>query len=104
MKYVTCDKKIVIEDLSEFNIEHILDCGQVFRYRKTGDCYTLFAKNFNCLLRKENDRVIIETEEPEFFVDYFDLKRDYSAIKKNERKRQGHRQPYTEVKILDIKG
>lgn len=24
--------------------------------------------------------------------------------KKNERKRQGHRQPYTEVKILDIKG
>lgn len=83
MKYVTCDKKIVIEDLSEFNIEHILDCGQVFRYRKTGDCYTLFAKNFNCLLRKENDRVIIETEEPDFFVNYFDLKRDYSAIKKS---------------------
>lgn len=81
MKYAVCENKIIIEDLSEFNIEHILDCGQVFRYRKIGDCYTLFAKNYNCLLRKENDRVIIETDDTDFFVKYFDLDRDYSAIK-----------------------
>ena len=81
MNYFTEDKKIVIEDLSDFKISHILDCGQVFRYRNDGDCYTLFAKNKNCLLRKENTRVIIETSDVEHFVDYFDLKRDYSAIK-----------------------
>ena len=81
MNYFTEDKKIVIEDLSDFKISHILDCGQVFRYRNDGDCYTLFAKNKNCLLRKENTRVIIETSDVDYFVDYFDLKRDYSAIK-----------------------
>ncbi len=83
MNFSTTDEKIVIEDLSDFNIKHILDCGQVFRYRNTGDCYTLFAKNFNCLLRNEKDRVIIETKQVDFFVDYFDLNRDYSEIKKN---------------------
>lgn len=83
MKYRTEDKKIIIEDLSEFNIKHILDCGQVFRYRKEGDCYTLFAKNFKCLLLNCGNSVIIETEDPDFFVEYFDLKRDYSAIKRN---------------------
>ena len=89
MNYYTEDKKIVIEDLSDFKIEHILDCGQVFRYRNDGDCYTLFAKNKNCLLRKDNSRVIIETNEPEYFVDYFDLKRDYAAIKSDLRRYQG---------------
>lgn len=82
MDYSAEKNKIILKDLSDFNIEHILDCGQVFRYRKTGDCYTLFAKNHNCLLRKENDRVIIETDDVSFFVDYFDLERDYTAIKK----------------------
>lgn len=82
MIYYTDDKKITIEDLSDFNIKHILDCGQVFRYRNTGNCYTLFAKNYNCLLRNENDRVIIETDNVDFFVNYFDLTNDYSVIKK----------------------
>ena len=81
MNFFTEDKKIVIEDLSDFKINHILDCGQVFRYRNDGDCYTLFAKNKNCLLRKENSRVIIETSDVDYFVDYFDLKRDYAEIK-----------------------
>jgi len=81
VNFFTEDKKIVIEDLSEFNIEHILDCGQVFRCRNCEKGYILFAKNFNCLLLKENDRVIIKTDNVDFFVDYFDLKRNYSDIK-----------------------
>ncbi len=83
MKYAIYDGKIVIEDLSEFDIKHILDCGQVFRYRNDGDCYTLFAKNLKCLLRKEKGCVIIESTNAEYFVDYFDLKRDYAALKRN---------------------
>lgn len=82
MIYATAENRIIIEDLSEFNIQHILDCGQVFRYRKDGDCYTLFAKNYKCLLRNENGHVIIENDNVGFFVNYFDLNRDYNAIKR----------------------
>lgn len=82
MKYALNEGKIVIEDLSEFDIRHILDCGQVFRYRNDGDCYTLFAKNSKCLLRKEKGCVIIESSDTEYFVDYFDLNRDYAEIKR----------------------
>lgn len=89
MDYRTEEKRIVIEDLSEFNIDHILDCGQVFRYRNEGDCYTLFAKNRKCLLRKEAERVIIETDDVDFCVEYFDLGRDYSSIKRGLAKYDG---------------
>lgn len=82
MDYRIDGNNLIIEDLSEFNIAHILDCGQVFRYRKEGDCYTLFAKNCKCLLRKDDNRVIINTEQRDFFEEYFDLKTDYAAIKK----------------------
>lgn len=73
--------KIIIDNTKDFDIEHILDCGQVFRYHKEGSCYCLCAKDKNCLLHKENDRVIIETKETEYFANYFDLYRDYGEIK-----------------------
>ena len=82
MNYRIDEGKIVIEDLSEFDVKHILDCGQVFRYRNEGDCYTLFAKNAKCLLRKENNCVIIDSDNAQFFAEYFDLDRDYSEIKR----------------------
>lgn len=81
--------KIVIDRTDDFNIEHILDCGQVFRYHKTGDKFRLYAKDKNCLLHNENDRVIIETIETEYFCQYFDLLRDYGDIKKELNKYDG---------------
>lgn len=77
--------KIVVTDASQFNIEHILDCGQVFRYRKTGDCYTLFAKNANCLLQSKKGCVIINTSFVDFFINYFDLDTNYAIIKEELR-------------------
>lgn len=82
MKYYFEPSRIIIEESKDFDIEHILDCGQVFRYHKEGSCYTLCAKDKNCLLHKENERVIIETVETEYFARYFDLYRDYGKIKK----------------------
>ncbi|HOO22196.1 MAG TPA: DNA glycosylase [Clostridia bacterium] len=89
MDYYKTAGKIVIPDSSEFNIGHILDCGQVFRYRKTGDCYTLFAKDANCLLQSNNGCVIINTNFVDFFENYFDLKRDYKVIKEELREFTG---------------
>jgi N-glycosylase/DNA lyase len=54
----------------------------VFRYRKAGDCYTLFAKDANCLLQSKDGCVIISTNFVDFFVSYFDLDKDYKKIKK----------------------
>lgn len=82
MNYEVTDGNIVITDRDDFNIEHILDCGQVFRYRKEGDEFTLCSKNENCLLKNENDCVIIKTNNVGYFVDYFDLDNDYSKIKR----------------------
>ncbi|NCA92389.1 8-oxoguanine DNA glycosylase [bacterium] len=81
MKYRFEPGSIIIEEPTDFDIEHILDCGQVFRYQKEGDFFHLFAENKYCLLHKEIGRVIIKTDETQFFADYFDLCRDYSIIK-----------------------
>jgi N-glycosylase/DNA lyase len=86
MKYTIEPNKIIIKEVSEFNIDHILDCGQVFRYRKVGESYSLCAKNANCLLQNKNDCVIINTSYVSFFIDYFDLDTNYAQIK-NELKR-----------------
>jgi len=83
MNYKKINNKIIIEDTSNFNIAHILDCGQVFRYLNCGDCYTLYAKNHKCLLQNENDCVIINSKDIDFFIEYFDLDRDYTKIKAN---------------------
>ncbi len=83
MKYRFEPGKIIIEEPTDFDIEHILDCGQVFRYQKEGDSFHLFAKNKYCLLHKENGRVIINTNEAQFFANYFDLCTDYGNIKDN---------------------
>ncbi|HKL73635.1 MAG TPA: DNA glycosylase [Clostridia bacterium] len=89
MIYYTEPDKIIVSDTSQFDIEHILDCGQVFRYRKVDDCYTVFAKNTNCLLHRENGCVIIKTNFIDFFVNYFDLNRDYGKIKEELREFEG---------------
>ncbi len=81
MDYQIYDDKIVIKDSEDFIIEHILDCGQVFRYSKQGSGYFLVQKNKNCLLHKQEDYVIITTDYVDEFVKYFDLERDYSLIK-----------------------
>lgn len=81
MYYTIEHNKIVIRDTSEFDIRHILDCGQVFRYRKCGDCYTLLSNDAKCLLIRENDCVIIKTSFVDYFVNYFDLNNNYEVIK-----------------------
>jgi N-glycosylase/DNA lyase len=48
-----------------------------------GDCYSVFAKDANCLLQSKDGCVIINTRFVDFFVNYFDLDRDYKKIKQN---------------------
>lgn len=74
---------IEVIDTEQFVSEHILDCGQVFRYRNNGDCHTIWAEDKICLLQKANNCVTIKSDDIDYFINYFDLNRDYGKIKES---------------------
>lgn len=82
MKYDLRKDKIVIFGKEDFNPEHILECGQVFSFFKdeSGN-YVVCSKDKCAKIMETSDGFVIETESPEYFEDYFDLKTDYAKIK-----------------------
>ena len=82
MNYIVEKNKIIINDLSDFNIEHILECGQIFTYQKCdGGMYKVFSADKFATVVQNEDSVHIKTETPQYFVDFFDLNTDYTQIK-----------------------
>lgn len=73
---------IKVFDKENFNPTHILECGQVFSYRKEGEKYFVFPQDKFAVIEEEKDYYLIQTQTPEFFVEYFDLDKDYSFIKR----------------------
>ncbi len=74
--------KIIVTDKSQFNPKHILECGQVFRFGtdEQGN-YFVISKDFKAtIIEKENCYEIVSNN-PEYFVKYFDLDTDYNLIK-----------------------
>lgn len=82
MEYEIGKNFIKIFENPDFNAEQILVCGQVFSYQplQNGD-YLVLSKDKKANLKKTNDGYLIETNCPEYFENYFDLKTDYSKIK-----------------------
>lgn len=75
---------IIIEDTSDFNIRHILDCGQIFRYTKVSDNeWHIFSLDKKCIVKEYDDKVEILSDDREYFWNYFDLDNDYNAIKES---------------------
>ncbi len=79
-------KKFIINNLKDFELDHIFECGQCFRWKKNDDgSYTGVIKNGVINIKKENDTVTIDgtiTEDIEKVVyDYFDMNTDYGKIK-----------------------
>lgn len=72
---------IRITDKSDFNIEHILECGQVFCYDKVGDDYIVFPADKFAKIVEEGDSYKIYTKDVDYFINWFDLDGDYSKIK-----------------------
>lgn len=73
---------IKVFDKTQFNPKHILECGQVFRFGKDeNDNYFVISKDYKAtIIEKENCYEII-SDNPEYFIQYFDLKTDYNKIK-----------------------
>ena len=74
---------IKVLDKSQFNPEHILECGQVFRYGKdSNNNYFVISKNNKATIIEKESHYEIISNNPSYFVNYFDLNTDYNEIKK----------------------
>ena len=80
------EQKYIIKNIDSFELKDIFDCGQCFRWNieKDGSYTGVFGNNV-LNVKKENENVIFEgicaNDIKETVEYYFDLKRDYNAIK-----------------------
>lgn len=77
---------LVIKQVKNFKLKHIFECGQVFRFEEIEDNDFIVIAFGKVIEFKEDgeDIIVYNTTEEEFnniWIDYLDLKRDYSAIK-----------------------
>lgn len=70
----------------DFELEQTLDCGQAFRWTRNGEAFTGYRLDkFLRISEVENGFLFEKTSEQDFldiWVDYFDLRTDYSQLKK----------------------
>lgn len=83
MRYEKQDNGIKIIGKEDFNTKHILECGQIFRFEKINDSeYVVYSKDLRAKVIENSDGFFIETTNPDYFVNFFDLDTNYSEIKK----------------------
>ena len=83
-------KKIVLNNLSDFELAHIFECGQCFRWHKNENNSYTGVTAFGVMdVQKKQNKLIVEGEFlsnqeeviQQQLIDYFDLNTDYSHIK-----------------------
>ncbi len=79
--------EIELNNLSDFELVHIFECGQCFRWQKENDgSYTGIIRYGVVNIKKDDSRVVIsgsfDANDKEKICDYFDLNSDYTSIKK----------------------
>jgi len=80
--------EVEIQGISDFDLERIFECGQCFRWDADEDgsgSYIGVAKGLAARLRKTGNSVFISGTLEDYesvWRDYFDLERDYAAIRK----------------------
>ncbi|MGN0162566.1 MAG: DNA-3-methyladenine glycosylase family protein, partial [Candidatus Ornithomonoglobus sp.] len=82
----TTDNNIVIIGQPDFELSHIFDCGQCFRFNKQTDgSYLGTAYGKTIKISKQNNEIILHDTSMEDFkniwYDFLDLGRDYGAVK-----------------------
>jgi len=80
------DGYVAIEDVRNFKLKHIFECGQIFRFEEVSEGnYVVIAFGTLIEIKEQGDNILIynSTEEDvkNIWIKYFDLDRDYSVIK-----------------------
>ena len=99
--YKKFNNEILITDLSDFCIKHILECGQIFRFKRLVDleneeikfAYNVFSLDKKALVYEYNNYAKILTEDVDYFINFFDLDTDYSVIKQQLQKDKTMQKP-----------
>ncbi|HBC95540.1 MAG TPA: 8-oxoguanine DNA glycosylase [Clostridium sp.] len=78
---------IVIKNVRNFELPHIFDCGQCFRWdrKENGNYIGVAFRRVIEVEKRDNDVLLYNTSPQDFkeiWADYFDLYRDYDEIKK----------------------
>ena len=86
MKYIQEGDAIALTGCDNFDIAQTLECGQCFRYEKLSEQkYHLIARARSLFLHQSNNTVLFYKttvkDFEEIWMPYFDLNRDYSAVK-----------------------
>lgn len=82
----SCDDYIIIEEVKNFKLKHIFECGQIFRFEEIADGhFIIIALGKVIELKEDGSNILIynstEEEVKNIWIKYFDLDRDYSKIK-----------------------
>jgi len=85
MKIQESKDNITVTGLKDFNLKHIFECGQCFRwYKNDNNSYTGVAGDYYITLSYENNILEIQNCTKKQFLDfwynYFDLDRDYEDV------------------------
>ncbi len=85
MKYRENDRTIILEEVKNFNIEQILECGQCFRFEKLGNMhYKIIAFERVLYIKQEGNTVMMYPctgdDYNNIWHGYFDIDRDYGKI------------------------
>lgn len=80
------DDYVVIEEVKNFKLKHIFECGQIFRFDEIAEGnYIIIAFGKLIELKEQDNNILIynstEEEVKKIWLKYFDLDRDYSKIK-----------------------
>ena len=79
MKYQITKDKIIINDKTDFNAKHILECGQIFRYKKLNESqYEVFSDKYKAVVTENEYGYEIYSQNIEYFENFFDLSNDYA--------------------------
>ena len=78
----TTEKNRIIVDAAELDVKATIECGQFFRYEKTDEGYTVKSGGNSCFVTSDADKVYIDTEAVDFFVNFFNLDRDINRMKR----------------------
>ncbi|MBR4721321.1 MAG: DNA-3-methyladenine glycosylase 2 family protein [Clostridia bacterium] len=85
MKVYEKNNAIILENMPDFDLFHTFGCGQCFRWDYENDGFSGVAMGHYLHIVQKDNKIIFKNTSRETFDavwrDYFDLDRDYSAIK-----------------------
>ena len=67
-------------DSTYFSPKDVLECGQIFRFTPFKEGYKVFSADKACYVFTSGNKTVVESENSDYFYNFFDLERDYAAI------------------------